>query len=45
MNLTHKSLADICGLTRLTVTKNLNRYKALGLLQRVSEVDLLIQIE
>ena len=35
MNLTHKGLADICGLTRVTVTKNLNRYKALGILQKV----------
>jgi CRP-like cAMP-binding protein len=42
MNLTHKTLADICGLTRVTVTKNLNRYKALGLLQPVGEADLLI---
>ena len=44
MNLTHKALADICGLTRVTVTKNLNRYKALGLLQKVSEADLLIPV-
>ncbi len=42
MNLTHKSLGDICGLTRVTVTKNLNRYKTLGLLQQVSDADLLI---
>jgi CRP-like cAMP-binding protein len=42
MNLTHKGLADLCGLTRVTVTKNLNRYKALGLLQKVSEADWLI---
>ena len=42
MNLTHKGLADICGLTRVTVTKNLNRYKALGILQKVSEADWLI---
>jgi CRP-like cAMP-binding protein len=45
MNLTHKSLGDLCGLTRVTVTKNLNRYKALGILQRVSEADLLIPSE
>jgi len=44
MNLTHKALAEICGLTRVTVTKNLNRYKTLGLLQKVSEADLLIPI-
>ena len=42
MNLTHRGLADLCGLTRVTVTKNLNRYKALGLLQKVSEADWLI---
>ena len=42
MNLTHKSLGDICGLTRVTVTKNLNRYKTLGVLQQVSKADLLI---
>lgn len=45
MNLTHKALGDICGLTRVTVTKNLNRYKALGLLNKVSETDLLVPIE
>jgi len=44
MNLTHKALADICGLTRVTVTKNLNRYKALGLLQKVSEADLFLSL-
>jgi len=42
MNLTHRSLADICGLTRVTVTKNLNRYKTLGLLQNIGEADLFI---
>jgi CRP-like cAMP-binding protein len=42
MNLTHRGLADICGLTRVTVTKNLNRFKTLGLLEKVSEADLLI---
>jgi CRP-like cAMP-binding protein len=42
MNLTHRSLAELCGLTRVTVTKNLNRYKALGWLQDVGESDLLI---
>ena len=45
MNLTHKALAEICGLTRVTVTKNLNRYKALGLLQKVSDDDLMLPIE
>jgi len=42
MNLTHRALAEVCGLTRVTVTKNLNRYKTLGLLQTVSEADLFI---
>jgi CRP-like cAMP-binding protein len=42
MNLTHKALADICGLTRVTVTKMLNRYKVEGLLQQVSKEDLFI---
>ena len=42
MNFTHRELADLCGLTRVTVTKNLNRYKALGLLQAFGESDLLI---
>lgn len=42
MNLTHRDLADLCGLTRVTVTKNLNRYKSLGLLRSIGESDLLI---
>jgi len=42
MNLTHKALADLCGLTRVTVTKMLNRYKSDGLLQQVSKDDLFI---
>ncbi|PZV00855.1 Crp/Fnr family transcriptional regulator [Cyanobium sp. ULC084] len=42
MNLTHKALAEICGLTRVTVTKMLNRYKAEGVLQQVSKDDYLI---
>lgn len=45
MNLTHKSLAELCGLTRVTVTKNLNRYKLAGLLQKVSDDDLMIPAE
>lgn len=45
MNLTHKALAELCGLTRVTVTKNLNRYKVSGLLQKVSDDDLLIPVE
>lgn len=42
MNLTHKALADLCGLTRVTVTKILNRFKVDGVLQQVSKDDLLI---
>jgi len=42
MNLTHKSLADLCGLTRVTVTKMLNRYKCEGVLQQISKDDLFI---
>lgn len=45
MNLTHKALADLCGLTRVTVTKVLNRYKVEGVLQQVSQDDLFIPIE
>lgn len=42
MNLTHKSLGDLCGLTRVTVTKMLNRFKVDGVLQQVSKEDLFI---
>ena len=42
MNLTHKALADLCGLTRVTVMKLLNRHKSDGLLQQVSKDDLFI---
>lgn len=42
MHLTHRALADICGLTRVTVTKELNRFKVDGTLQQVSKDDLLI---
>jgi hypothetical protein len=42
MNLTHRDLADLCGLTRVTVTKNLNRFKTLGLLRVIGDSDLLI---
>ena len=42
MNLTHRALGEVSGLTRVTVTKNLNRYKTIGLLRSVSEADLLI---
>lgn len=42
MNLTHKSLADLCGLTRVTLAKRLNRYKGEGVLQQISQDDLFI---
>jgi CRP-like cAMP-binding protein len=42
MNLTHKSLADLSGLTRVTVTKMLSRCKGDGVLQQVSKDDLFI---
>lgn len=42
MNLTHRALAELCGLTRVTVTKMLNRFKADGVLQQVSKDDYLI---
>ena len=42
MNLTHRALADLCGLSRVTVTKMLNRYKSDGVLQQVSKDDLFI---
>ena len=42
MNLTHRDLADLCGLTRVTVTKNLNRFKTLGLLRTIGDSDWLI---
>ena len=44
MNLTHKALADISGLTRVTVTKILNRFKHHGLLQQVSKDDLIVPL-
>jgi CRP-like cAMP-binding protein len=43
MNLTHKALAELSGLTRVTVTKTLNRFKALGVIQSVGDADLLIR--
>lgn len=45
MNLTHKALAELCGLTRVTVTKALNRFKTEGVLHQVSQDDLLIPVE
>ena len=42
LNLTHKALAELCGLTRVTVTKLLSRYRLEGQLLSVSDSDLLI---
>ena len=42
LNLTHRSLADICGLTRVTVTKLLSRLRAEGRLVAIGDSDLLI---
>lgn len=45
LNLTHRSLAELCGLTRVTVTKLLNRFKHDGQLIQVSRDDFLIPRE
>jgi CRP-like cAMP-binding protein len=42
LNLTHKALAELCGLTRVTVTKLLSRFRLDGQLVPVSDQDLLI---
>jgi len=42
LNLTHKALGDICGLTRVTVTKNLSLFRQRGILHDVGHGDLLI---
>ena len=42
LNLTHKALAELCGLTRVTVTRLLSRYRLEGQLVSVSDTDLLI---
>lgn len=42
LNLTHRALADLCGLTRVTVTKLLSRFRADGRLVEVGDSDLLI---
>ena len=39
LNLTHQSLAELCGLTRVTVTKALSRYREIGTLQKLSTED------
>ncbi|MEB3354536.1 MAG: helix-turn-helix domain-containing protein [Cyanobacteriota bacterium] len=42
LNLTHCSLTDICGLTRVMVTKLLSRLRAEGRLVAIGDSDLLI---
>jgi CRP-like cAMP-binding protein len=42
LNLTHRMLADLCGLTRVTVTKLLSRFRAEGRLLAAGSGDLLI---
>lgn len=42
LRLTHRALAELCGLTRITVTKLLSRFRAQGLLIAVGDEDLLI---
>ncbi len=42
MNLTHRGLAELSGLTRVTVTKSLNRFKAEGLIRSLGDTDLLV---
>jgi CRP-like cAMP-binding protein len=39
LNFTHQSLAELCGLTRVTVTKALSRYREIGTLQKLSPED------
>ncbi len=42
MNLTHQILAELTGLTRVTVTKSLNKYKTLGQINLMTHGDLLL---
>jgi CRP-like cAMP-binding protein len=42
LNLTHRGLADLCGLTRVTVTKILSRFRADGQVRAIGDNDLLI---
>lgn len=42
MNLTHQVIAELTGLTRVTVTKSLNKYKTLGLATLIAHGDLLL---
>lgn len=42
MNLTHRHLADIAGMTRVTVTKALTRFRSKGQVVKVNEADLMV---
>jgi CRP-like cAMP-binding protein len=42
LNLTHRGLSDLCGLTRVTVTKLLSRFRQQGLLVVIGDGDLLL---
>lgn len=42
MNLTHRSPAELTGMTRVSVTKALSSFKARGLIVRKGELDLLL---
>ncbi|KEF41630.1 MAG: hypothetical protein ER33_10165 [Cyanobium sp. CACIAM 14] len=42
MCLTHRHLADIAGMTRVTVTKSLTRFRSKGLIVKVNEADLMV---
>ncbi len=42
MNLTHRVLAELCGTTRVSITKALSHCKAAGVIVSQGEVDLLL---
>lgn len=42
MNLTHRHLAEIAGMTRVTVTKALSRFRSKGLLVRIEQEERLV---
>ena len=41
MNLTHRQLAEMASVSRVTVTKALGHFRQQGLLERVGEVEVL----
>jgi CRP-like cAMP-binding protein len=42
MNLTHRVLAELCGTTRVSITKSLSRYKTAGTIVMQGDLDLLL---